>query len=120
MRLVIVESPFAGDVKRNLRYLRACLRDCLMRGEAPYASHGLYTQSDVLDDGSPLDRTLGIEAGFAWKRVADASVFYTDLGISRGMELGAKAAEERGQAVEFRSLGAGWDLVNYPTTWPEK
>lgn len=47
MRLVIIESPFAGDVVRNLRYLRACMRDCLRRGEAPYASHALYTQPGV-------------------------------------------------------------------------
>ena len=29
MRLVIVESPYAGDVELNIRYARACLRDCL-------------------------------------------------------------------------------------------
>ena len=47
---VIVESPYAGDVERNERYARACIRDCLLRGEAPFASHLLYTQAGVLDD----------------------------------------------------------------------
>lgn len=42
MKLVVVESPYAGDVERNLRYLRAAMADCLARGEAPFASHGLY------------------------------------------------------------------------------
>ena len=33
---VIIESPYAGDVEKNLRYLRAAMHDCLMRGEAPF------------------------------------------------------------------------------------
>ncbi len=54
MRRVIIESPFAASngysVEENLAYLRAAMRDCLKRGEAPFASHGLYTQPGVLDD----------------------------------------------------------------------
>ena len=48
MRRVIIESPYAGFVKRNEDYARECLRDSLMRGEAPIASHLLYTQPGVL------------------------------------------------------------------------
>ena len=72
MRLVIIESPYAGNVPLNLLYLRACMRDCLSRGEAPFASHALYTQPGVLDDGDPAERAHGIEAGFAWRAVAHA------------------------------------------------
>ena len=39
MKLVIMESPFAGAVQQNVHYARLCLRDCLLRGEAPIASH---------------------------------------------------------------------------------
>ena len=39
MKLVLVESPFAGDVEKNLAFARACLHDCFIRGEAPFASH---------------------------------------------------------------------------------
>jgi len=106
MKLVILESPYAGDVERNLEYLRACLRDSLLRGEAPIASHGLYTQPGVLDDQNPIERSLGIDAGLAWRRVAEKSVVYTDLGISSGMKYGIRAAEEAGVPVEYRSLGA--------------
>ncbi|MEK7414304.1 MAG: hypothetical protein AAB263_13395, partial [Planctomycetota bacterium] len=80
MRLVIVESPYAGDVERNVTYARAALADCLARGEAPIASHLLYTQPGVLDDLIPEQRTQGIQAGLAWARVADAAVFYVDHG----------------------------------------
>src|SRR5690606_40243334 len=56
-RLVIVESPYAAkeffDRVRNQDYARAALRDSLLRGEAPFASHLLYTQAGVLDDDIP-------------------------------------------------------------------
>jgi hypothetical protein len=104
MRLVIIESPYAGDVKLNLRYLRAALYDCLRRGEAPYASHALYTQ--VLDDSILEERTLGIEAGLAWGKKADVTVAYIDLGISNGMRVGIARAQAEGRPVEERSLPA--------------
>lgn len=104
-RLVILESPYAGDVERNVAYARACLRDSLMRGEAPIASHLLYTQPGVLDDDTPAERQQGIDAGLAWRRVAEASVVYVDLGISRGMEYGIAAASDAGVPVEYRTIG---------------
>lgn len=104
MRLVIIESPYAGDTERNLRYLRACMRDCLLRGEAPFASHGLYTQPGVLKDEVPEDRKLGVEAGFEWRRKADATVVYTDLGFSSGMYAGIQNAASICQPIEMRSL----------------
>lgn len=107
MRRVIVESPFAGDVERNQHYARLCLHDCLIRGEAPFASHLLYTQESVLDDNISDERTLGINAGLEWGAVADATVVYTDLGISGGMRLGIKRAEEVGRPVEHRALFTG-------------
>jgi hypothetical protein len=104
MRLVVIESPFAGDVERNLSYVRAAMADCLARGEAPFASHAIYTQPGVLDDGNSQERTLGIEAGLEWARRADATVVYTDLGLTAGMQLGIENAQTAGRPVEYRSL----------------
>jgi len=104
MRLVILESPYAGDIEGNVTYARACVRDSLKRGEAPIASHLLYTQPGVLRDEIPAERQWGIDAGLAWRRVADATVVYTDKGVSKGMEYGIAAAREAGRSVEFRSL----------------
>jgi hypothetical protein len=109
MRRVIVESPYAGEVNRNTTYLRACLRDCLKRGEAPFASHAIYTQPGVLDDTVPAEREHGIAAGFAWRDVADATIVYTDLGMSSGMHLGVAHAQTAGRPVEYRTLGIGWE-----------
>lgn len=104
MRLVILESPYAGDVEANVAYARACVRDALSRGEAPIASHLLYTQPGVLRDDIPHERQWGIDAGLAWKRVAHASVVYTDRGITKGMEYGIEAAKASGIPVEFRKI----------------
>jgi hypothetical protein len=123
MRLVIVESPYAGKAdgwprlvrpivawwrrRRNVRYLRAALHDCIARGEAPFASHALYTQPGVLDDGNPHERATGIDAGLEWGSRADATVVYGDLGFSSGMEYGIARARADGRRVEYRSLRWG-------------
>lgn len=111
MKRVIIESPYAGDVQRNLRYLRACMRDCILRGETPYASHGLLTQPGVLDDDVPEEREAGIKAGFAWRDVASATVVYTDLGVSGGMKLGIADARRANCPVECRTLGGWWSVA---------
>lgn len=113
MKLVIIESPYAGDVEANLTYARRAMRDCIERGEAPYASHLLYTQPGVLDDTIPYQRRVGINAGFDWGARADAIVVYVDRGISKGMEQGVARALAANQPVEFRSL-EGADLSVYP------
>lgn len=106
--LVIVETPYAGDIEKNLRYVRACMRDCLLRGEAPFASHALYTQDGVLKDEIEEERMHGIHAGFAWRQAAKKTIVYTDLGTSRGMQYGIDHANTLGHPIEYRSLGVDW------------
>jgi len=111
MKLVVVESPYGGNVawvERNVRYARACLRDCLMRGEAPFASHLLYTQPGVLQDEVSEERELGILAGFCWRGQADLTAVYTDLGISKGMQQGIQDSEDRNIPCVYRQLGGEW------------
>jgi hypothetical protein len=104
MRLVILESPFAGNEKENIEYARKCVRHSLLRGESPIASHLLYTQPNILNDDIPEERQFGIDAGLAWKRVADYTVVYVDRGISKGMEYGIQAAKDAGLAIVFRRI----------------
>lgn len=106
MKLVNIESPYAGDIEANVAYARRCMADCLKRGEAPIASHLLYTQPGILDDLVPEERLLGIHAGFAWNDHAETTVVYTDLGISKGMQYGIDAAKAAGRYVEYRSFPA--------------
>ena len=104
MRLVILESPYAGDIERNVAYARECIRDCLLRGESPIASHLLFTQPGILRDDVPAERELGIAAGLEWVRVADATVAYIDHGVSNGMARGIGAAVSVGLQVEYRVI----------------
>ena len=97
---VIIESPFAGNVPLNRAYLQACIRDCLGRGETPYASHQMLTWA--LDDLKPEERELGISSGLEMRDFIRAnggkSVYYVDLGWSAGMTLAKGSlsnAEER-------------------------
>lgn len=103
-RRIILESPYAGDVEANVAYARRCVRDAVLRGEAPIASHLLFTQPGVLDDKMPEQRAMGIAAGLAWLLVADAMVLYIDRGVSPGMSEAMKLAQRSGVPVERRSI----------------
>jgi hypothetical protein len=78
--------------------------DALRRGDSPLASHLLWP--GILNDADPEQRAQGIEAGLAWGRVAQATVVYSDLGISEGMKIGIDRALKEGRPVEYRRL---WD-----------
>lgn len=117
MKRVVIESPFAGDQQRNTAYARACLKDSLRRGEAPFASHLLYTQ--CLDDDAPDDRRRGISAGFEWGRIADLVAVYTDLGISKGMQQGIDRAFHNRCPAERRSCAADL-LAEFGVELPER
>jgi len=110
MRRVIIESPLRADTpegyERNRRYARACMRDSLGRGEAPFASHLLYDQPGILDDTIVEERERGIKAGFEWELAAQAVVVYGDLGISDGMKRGIERAKALNLPVEYRWLTA--------------
>jgi hypothetical protein len=109
---VIIESPFAAPSENaqrlNQLYGRAALRDSLLRGEAPMASHMLYAQQFVLDDDDPMEREIGMLAGFSWLPLVDRVIVYTDRGISAGMKAGIQRAEDLGVIVEERSI-PGWE-----------
>ena len=115
MKTVIIESPYRGkteeEKERNIKYAQACLLDSLKRGEAPMASHLLYTQ--VLDDDNPEERDLGINVGIAWQYVVHSVVFYVDLGMSEGMRRAVDRVSRHRHTghnihVEVRSLGKEW------------
>lgn len=104
MRLVILESPYAGDIETNVTYARSAIRDSLGRGEAPIASHLLYTQPGILRDDVPSERRMGIDAGLAWRSVAEAAVFYIDLGWSPGMRAALDSFRQSRIPYEIRTL----------------
>ena len=105
MKRVILESPYAGNIKENILYARRCVRDSLSRGEAPIASHLLYTQDGILNDDDPKERKWGIDAGLAWMEYAEKQVVYVDYGISKGMDYGISHVENTDLPIEYREIG---------------
>ena len=109
MKRVVIESPYAADTEEgidlNEAYGQLAMHDCLVNhNESPYASHLLYTQRFVLRDEVPEDRRLGIEAGFYWRDVAEKSVFYVDLGMTKGMQQGVHDCAKKEKPYEIRRL----------------
>jgi hypothetical protein len=108
--IVILESPYAGDVERNLKYARRALFDSIERDEAPLASHLLYTQ--VLDDTLPHERKKGMELHMHLIRSAPPLtpiVAYIDYDISPGMMEALHLANEIGLPILFRRIGKNED-----------
>jgi hypothetical protein len=99
------KAAFARELDFNIRYARAAMRDCLKNhGEAPSASHLLYTQDGVLDDTDPEERTLGIDAGLEWRKATTKSVVYLNRQVSGGMRYGIDKAKKDGNKIVGRFL----------------
>lgn len=104
MRLVIIESPYSGDIEANVAYARRALADSIARGEAPLASHLLYTQPGILVDNVKWERHVGMLMGWEWTRHADRVALYMDRGLTPGMIQGLRVALELRRPYCFRWL----------------
>ena len=107
MKLIVIESPYAGEIARNMHYLQLCIRWCIGRGYAPFASHQMYTSA--LDDSIEIERSLGIAAGFAWADKAELTLFFSDLGWSRGMYAAKYRCIANGKPYEEVQLKGQYD-----------
>lgn len=115
MQTVIIESPYAGDIEKNIEYAWKCVRDSCSRGEAPFASHLIYTVAvdkqkyaqeklGMTDDEHWISREEGLKRCEAWRSVANKTVFYVDLGYSSGMIRAKEHALKIGQPIEERRI----------------
>ena len=104
--LVIIESPWRAKTPaeqfRNKKYAILCMQDSISRGEAPYASHLLYTQFLIEENNE--QRNLGIEIGLAWGEKAVKTVVYQDFGLTSGMNYGIRHALKCNRPVEYREI----------------
>lgn len=119
MVIVSVESPYHNTdpdlLNRNINYaIMACRHSIKFHGEAAYASHLIYTQTvregehGYVDDNTVGEFDLGrdevIRITHEVRMRADKIVFYTDFGMSNGMKIAEKVAQENGIPVEYRKL----------------
>ena len=114
-KYVDVETPYRANTedatKKNILYARACVRDCIMKGEVPFASHLFFTQPGILDDTIQAERDRGIRAGkLLIEGLPDiVTVVYTNLGISEGMQIGINRAKTNGRSIDWRTLPNDWE-----------
>ena len=101
---IYIVSPFSGDEKANLSYLSLCMLDSFNRGEAPFASHGFYTQ--YLSDSDEVARELGMACGMSWLAVAFKCAVYEDRGMSDGMVKDVRHALVMDVPLEYRRINA--------------
>ena len=102
---VFIESPYAGQIERNLAYARECLIHSIAKGEAPFLSHLIYTQ--VLDDTIYVQRLMGLRCAASFRAMCKILAVYTDLGISPGMLQGINHARELGLDIQMRRIYNG-------------
>jgi hypothetical protein len=101
--IVIIESPYAGDLPRNQEYLRRALLHSWEAGECPFASHAIFPL--FLDDTLDSERAAGIELGYRFWPFADCIAFYVDYGMSPGMQAAFNKANKHNFCFETRTIG---------------
>jgi len=104
MKLVSLQSPYAGDINRNTEYAWRALHHSIMLGEAPFASHLLYGL--LLDDSNPHERKIGLSCDHAFLAKCDIVAVYNDFGVSAGMEEAIDLAHKLGIQIDLRYIGA--------------
>lgn len=106
MALVVICSPLRAatpdEVEKNKAYAREALRNSLLRGEAPFASHLLYTQ--VLSDEIPEERAAAITAAHQVIMRAERLAVYIDRGVTDGMKDEIRIASVSGVRIVFRTM----------------
>lgn len=112
--VTMVESPYSGNIDRNVRYLLICHFDCaVVHREVPYSSHSYMTQHPrakrffVSDDEKKWDvltRDQAIESSHIIRKRCDRTVFYTDLGWSTGMKAAKEFCQTNGLPFEERRV----------------
>ena len=114
MSVVMIESPYSGNIDRNIRYLSLCGFDSgILHDECAYASHGWMTQhprckkyfvSDYDTKWDVLTRDQAIERSQRMRIRCDKTIFYTDLGWSSGMKSAKQYCIDNKLPFEEREL----------------
>lgn len=91
MKLIYVASPYAGDIERNAQFATEACRFVMNEGHAFFAPHLLYPQ--VLDEGNPDERQLGLTMGKEILGWCDELWVFGDT-VSLGMQEEINLAQE--------------------------
>lgn len=92
----IISLPDTG----NRMYITECIRDSLLRGEAPIINRFLYNFAS--DPTVPEELEHSLQAGLSWGRCASSTVVYTDYGVTSNMEQDIQDALVQRRPVVYR------------------
>lgn len=100
MMLVYICSPYAGDIRENIKFARAACRHAIEKDCAPIAIHLLYPQ--LIDDTIPAQREQGIRMGL---RVLAAcnELWVCGERVSQGMNCEITEAKRLGIPIKIIS-----------------
>ena len=109
---VMIESPYSGDIEKNIAYARLCMHDSYFNhNEAPFVGHLLWTtlDSDSVTNAEHIPdseegRKQALMKCRLMRQKLGTVVFYTDRGWSNGMKLAAKEAVEDGLCILYRTI----------------
>ena len=103
--VVFICSPYAGDVDANVRRAKEYGRFAIAEQSVPIIPHLMYPQ--ILRDGDPKERQLGIDLGLTLLERCDELWVFGDF-ISSGMRVEIDKAKELG--IPLRSFAS--DIMN--------
>jgi hypothetical protein len=106
MQCVLLETPCSGNEHPIIyeKYAKACIRDSLLRNEAPLSGFLLYKQPDILNHLVYNEKILGRLAELEWSKSCKRMLVYKDLGITKEMQRNIDNAIAIDQIVEYRIL----------------
>lgn len=101
MKLIYVASPYAGDVKGNVRFAEKACRYVMEQGCAFFAPHLLYPA--ILDDSVPSERALGMAMGLLMLGKCD-ELWAFGTCVSAGMQAEIEEASRLGIPIKRIAL----------------
>jgi len=108
---VIIESPYSGDIEKNVSYAWECLNDSYFRhNEAPIATHLLWTKlsTDCIEKEHIPDDKEGRKRAMTkcreLRKKINKVIFYVDRGWSGGMKLALEECKEDSIPYEIRRI----------------
>jgi hypothetical protein len=106
MQCVLLETPCSGNEHPIFyeRYAKACIRDSLLRNEAPLSAFLLYKQSGILNNFISSEQILGRLAQSEWSKFCKKIIVYKDLGLTKEMQINIDSAVASNKIVEYRIL----------------
>ena len=84
-KVCFICSPYAGNIKNNLRIAEKMTKRAIELGYAPITTCFIYPR--VLNDADSKQRKLGIDCGLSILKKCDLMLVYKKHGVSKGMKI---------------------------------